>query len=120
MSTFAVPGLWRPCGLFVLADGTCLVCAENALLVVAPLGLLPALTLAGQNGKSTAGRTAQPGTDSLLDTTAGITVDPVGQTVVTGLGSHDVRPVSKAGAVSRPPVPGRVLVLEGGGGGRFR
>ena len=42
VSTLAVPGLGTPFGLFVLADGTCLVSTEeNALQLLAPSGSGP-------------------------------------------------------------------------------
>jgi hypothetical protein len=38
-STVAAPGLGRPDGLFVLADGTFLACAGHSIRILAPSGL---------------------------------------------------------------------------------
>ena len=108
VSTVAAPGLGRPNGLFVLADGTLLACAGNSIRVLAPSGLLPALLLAGNN--TSRGKKDGPGADARFDCTMGITVDPAGNVVVVDLVNHALRLVSKAGAVS---------TLAGGGGAGF-
>ena len=54
VSTFAAPGLGVPDGLFVLADGTLLVCVGHAIRVLAPSGLLqlPFFTFAGSDTRA--------------------------------------------------------------------
>ena len=98
VSTLAVPGLGLPNGLFVLEDGNRLACAGHSLRVVAPSGLLPALTLAGRSDKR--GKKDGPGADARFNVPVGITVDAAGQTVVVDTDNHALRLVSKAGAVS--------------------
>jgi hypothetical protein len=108
VSTVAAPGLGKPNGLFVLADGTRLACAGNSIRVLAPSGLLYFLTAAGSNASS--GNQDGPGADSGFGGPFDITVDPAGNVVVVDYGNHALRLVSKAGAVS---------TLEGGGGAGF-
>jgi DNA-binding beta-propeller fold protein YncE len=97
VSTLAVPGLGRPRGLFVLADGNWLVStAEHTLQLLTPSGFR--CILAGSNhargfedGEGAAARFHYP---------TGITVDPAGDAVVADCGNHALRSVSQAGAVS--------------------
>jgi hypothetical protein len=108
VSTVAAPGLGKPNGLFVLADGTLLACAKHSIRVLAPSGIVPAGTFAGSNTRS--GKEDGPGADARFHNPDGITVDPAGNVVVVDRGNHALRLVSKAGAVS---------TLAGGGGAGF-
>ena len=98
VSTVAAPGLGKPNGLFVLADGTLLACAGHSIRVLAPSGIVPAGTFAGNNTSS--GKQDGPGADARFDNPVGITVDPAGNVVVVDYNNHALRLVSKAGAVS--------------------
>ena len=104
MSTVAAPGLGKPSGLFVLADGTLLASAGHSIRVLAPSGILS--VLAGNNTSS--GKQDGPGADARFHNPDGITVDPAGNVVVVDRGNHALRFVSKAGALS---------TLAGGGAG---
>ena len=106
VSTVAAPGLGKPNGLFVLADGTLLACAGHSIRVLAPSGILS--VLAGNNTSS--GKQDGPGADARFHGPDGITVDPAGNVVVVDYGNNALRVVSKAGAVS---------TLAGGGGAGF-
>ena len=106
VSTVAAPGLGKPNGLFVLADGTLLASAGHSIRVLAPSGILS--VLAGNNTSS--GKQDGPGADARFHKPAGITVDPAGNVVVVDHGNRALRLVSKAGAVS---------TLAGGGGAGF-
>ena len=111
VSTLAMPGLGVPEGLFVLEDGTRLACAGHSLRVVAPSGLIPALTLAGRSGEH--GKQDGPGADARFSLPDGITVDPAGQTVVADFGNNALRLVSKAGAVSTRAGTGEAGFADG-------
>jgi hypothetical protein len=106
VSTLAAPGLGKPNGLFVLADGTLLASAGHSIRVLAPSGILS--VLAGNNTSS--GKQDEPGADARFHNPDGITVDPAGNVVVVDYRNHTLRLVSKAGAVS---------TLAGGGGAGF-
>ena len=98
VTTVAAPGLGKPEGLFVLADGTLLACAGHSIRVLAPSGILS--VLAGNNTSS--GNQDGPGADARFHTPVGITVDPAGNVVVVDRRNHALRLVSKAGAVQHP------------------
>jgi hypothetical protein len=108
VSTVAAPGLGVPNGLFVLGDGSLLACAGHSLRVLAPSGLLPAGTFAGNNTSS--GKKDGPGADARFRTPTIITVSQTGNVVVVDSDNHALRLVSKAGAVG---------TLAGGGGEGF-
>jgi hypothetical protein len=98
VSTLEVPGLGKPIGLFVMADGTRLVCnlAEH-VSAATPAGWL--FSIAGdkdvdggfEDGTVPSARFNCPG---------GMTVDAAGHIVVADSDNHALRRVSKAGEVS--------------------
>ena len=97
VTTLAVPGLGRPEGMFVLADGTRLVSSLNkTILHLPPSGRLS--TIAGNRGK---GGELRDGADTLarFKHPIGLTVDRAGNVVVADYSSHAIRKVTKAGAV---------------------
>jgi DNA-binding beta-propeller fold protein YncE len=96
VSTVAAPGLGKPNGLFVLADGTRLASEGESIRVLAPSGLLS--VLAGNNTRS--GMKDCPGVDARFNWPMGITVDPAGNVVVVDSDNHALRLVSKACSVS--------------------
>ena len=108
VSTVVAPGLGTPNGIFVLADGTRLASAGHSLRLLAPSGLVPAGTFAGNNGSS--GKQDGPGADARFNIPTGIAVDTAGRVVVADRFNHSLRLVSQAGAVS---------TLAGGGGPGF-
>lgn len=108
VSTVAVPGLGRPEGLFVLADGTFLLSTRNCINVVTPSGLKT--VLAGYSESLPTGQFWQSniGGDGFVDGQGaaarfcgleGITVDSVGNVVVVDSFNHALRLVSKDGNV---------------------
>jgi len=99
VSTVVAPGLGTPNGIFVLADGTRLASAGHSLRLLAPSGLVPAGTFAGNNGSS--GKQDGPGADARFNIPTGIAVDTAGRVVVADRFNHSLRLVSQAGAVSR-------------------
>jgi hypothetical protein len=98
VSTVAAPGLGVPNGLFVLGDGSLLACAGHSLRVLAPSGLVPAGTFAGNNTSS--GKKDGPGADARFRTPTIITVSQTGNVVVVDSDNQALRLVSKACVVS--------------------
>ena len=113
VSTLAAPGLGKPRGLFVLADGTLLASAGHSIRVLAPSGLLSGSVLAGNNTRS--GNRDGPGADARFNAPVGITVDPAGNVVVVDYNNRTLRLVSKAGAVSTLAGVGGAGVADGQG-----
>jgi hypothetical protein len=97
VSTLEVPGLGELTGMFVMADGNCLVStSKHTLQLLTPAGLLT--NIAGdededafEDGKGANARFKGP---------CGMTVDAAGHIVVADYGNHALRRVSKAGEVS--------------------
>jgi hypothetical protein len=96
VSTLEVPGLGRSYGLFVMADGNCLVSTlENKLQLLTLAGLLA--TLAGGNDEEDEFSVDGQGPAARFKEPAGMTVDAAGHIVVADCGNHAL---SKAGKVS--------------------
>ena len=98
VSTLEVPGLGRPHGMFVMADGTRLVSTEqHTLQLLTPAGQL-ALIAGGED--EDAGFEDGKGANARFNCPCGMTVDAAGHIVVVDGGNHALRRVSKAGEVS--------------------
>ena len=105
MSTLEVPGLGRPYGLLVLADGTRLVSSLPDRRL-SPAGWLT--NIAGGNGNDDddddddddATLVDEQGPAARFNAPAGMTVDAAGHIVVADSGNNALRRVFKAGAVS--------------------
>ena len=98
VSTLEVPGLGQPYGMFVMADGNCLVSTEqHTLQLLTPAGQL-ALIAGGED--EDAGFEDGKGANARFNNPCGITVDAAGHIVVVDGGNHALRRVSKAGEVS--------------------
>ena len=115
VTTDTIPGMGKPNGIFVLADGTRLVVTdEHTLLQIPPSGRLA--TIAGyaenevdaeededeedhETRNMIGGFLDARGTRARFNNPDAITVDRAGSAVVVDLGNHAIRTVSKAGAI---------------------
>ena len=113
VSTLEVPGLGEPYGMFVMADGNCLVTtSKHTLQLLTPAGWLT--NIAGSNdddqkfvdGQRPAARFNGP---------ASMTVDAAGHIVVVDYGNNALRRVSKAGEVSTLACNGEEGFVDGQG-----
>ena len=98
VSTLEVPGLGVPYGMFVMADGNCLVAtSKHTLQLLTPAGQLA--LIAGEEDED-AGFEDGKGANARFNNPCGMTVDAAGHIVVADSGNDALRRVSKAGEVS--------------------
>jgi DNA-binding beta-propeller fold protein YncE len=112
VSTLEVPGLDEPYGMFVMADGNCLVTtSKHTLQLLTPAGLLT--NIAG--GEEEEGFEDGKGATARFNNPAGMTVDAAGHIVVADWGNNALRRVSKAGEVSTLAGNGEAGFADGQG-----
>ena len=93
VSTLEVPGLDEPNGMFVMADGTRLVCtSKNTLQLLTPAGQLALIA----GGEDEEGFEDGKGANARFYCPCGMTVDAAGHIVVADYGNDALRRVSKA------------------------
>jgi hypothetical protein len=98
VSTLEVPELGNFFGLFVMADGNCLVSTrQHTLQLLTPAGQLA--LIAGDEDED-AGFEDGKGANARFYNPCGMTVDAAGHIVVADSGNDALRRVSKAGEVS--------------------
>ena len=113
VSTLEVPGLDEPNGMFVMADGNCLVTTEqHTLQLLTPAGQLA--LIAGDEDED-AGFEDGKGANARFNYPNGITVDAAGHIVVLDGANHALRRVSKAGEVSTLAGNGEAGFADGQG-----
>ena len=98
VSTLEVPVLDEPYGMFVMADGNCLVTtSKHTLQLLTPAGLLT--NIAGDEDEDKVFEDGK-GANASFNCPCGMTVDAAGHIVVADSGNDALRRVSKAGEVS--------------------